>query len=89
MTYLLEATAYLIKQIHPKLQIPIAALGLVIVVKFFLSLINIGSTVAFNAIISLFTMAIYLPYILPIYHLLVLKVQRRHPRHGPSNSAVG
>lgn len=28
-------------------------------------------------------MALYLSYVIPLYHLLVRKVQGRHPRYGP------
>lgn len=46
------------------------AIGLVSAVIFLLSLINFGSSTAFNAIISLSTVALYVSYIIPISCLL-------------------
>ena len=43
------------------------AIGLVSSVIVLLSLINIGSSTAFNAIISLATVALYVSYIIPIF----------------------
>lgn len=40
-------------QVHPKLHVPANAVALTTAVTLLLSLINIGSTVAFNAIVSL------------------------------------
>lgn len=48
-----------------------------------LALINIGSSAAFNALVSLPTVALYISYSIPIFLLLVRKVRGLHPRYGP------
>jgi choline transport protein len=48
-----------------------------------LALINIGSTTAFFAILSLSTLSLYISYLLPIIFLLIRKVEGRHPVYGP------
>lgn len=69
--------------IHPTLKIPIPAIGLVVVATFLLSLINIGSDVAFNALLSLSTLSLNLSYVIPLYLLLIRKITGRHPQYGP------
>ena len=59
-------------QVNPHYRVPIRAIGLVTTVVVLLSLINIGSSTALNAIISLSTLALYISYLIPIA-LLVLK----------------
>lgn len=51
-------------------QIPTRAISLVSIVIVLLSLINIGSTVAFKALLSLSTIGSYVSYIIPIACLL-------------------
>jgi amino acid transporter len=69
--------------VHPTLKIPINALLLVGGVCCLLSLINIGSSTAFNALISLPTIALYISYFIPILFLTIRKLQNRHPVYGP------
>ena len=48
-----------------------------------LNLINIGSTTAFFAILSLNTLALYISYILPILFLVIHKIRGQHIPYGP------
>jgi choline transport protein len=66
-------------QVSPTKKVPLRALYLVAVVTVLLSLINIGSTTAFNAILSLSTLALYVSYLIPIT-LLTLK-RLHHDTH--------
>ncbi|KAF2461493.1 amino acid/polyamine transporter I [Lineolata rhizophorae] len=68
---------------HPTLRIPLNALGLVVVVAGVLGLINLGSTEAFFAIVSLATLGLYVSYVLPILFMLMRKIKNQHPEYGP------
>jgi amino acid transporter len=48
-----------------------------------LSLINLGSTLAFNSLISLPLIALYISYFVPIALLTVRQIAGRHPKYGP------
>ena len=52
-----------ISYVHPGLQIPTNAVGLTCLISILLSLINLGSSVAFNAMISLQLVALLLTYL--------------------------
>ncbi|KAJ5490466.1 Amino acid/polyamine transporter I [Penicillium expansum] len=58
--------------VDPTYKIPLRALCLVASCTFVLSFIQIGSTAAFNAILSLSTLGLYISYLIPLI-LLVLK----------------
>lgn len=55
-----------ISYVHPTLQIPINAVGLSCLISILLSLINLGSSAAFNAMASLQLVALLLTYIVSI-----------------------
>lgn len=63
------------KHINGSYKVPIRAIALVSVVIVLLSLINIGSSVALNAILSLSTIALYTSYIIPISCLVHLRLR--------------
>lgn len=69
--------------VHPTLQIPLNALLLVGFVDGCLALINIGSATAFNALVSLPTIALYVSYIVPISLILYRKVTGMYVKYGP------
>ncbi|RMZ84347.1 hypothetical protein DV738_g564, partial [Chaetothyriales sp. CBS 135597] len=69
--------------VHPTLHIPLNALGLVTIVAALLGLIIIGNTTAFNAILSLATVGLYISYVTPLSFVLLRKLQGRHPPYGP------
>lgn len=68
---------------NPHYKIPVRAIARVATIVALLSLINIASTTAFNAILSLSTLALYISYIIPISLLLVKRVRREHIPFGP------
>ena len=51
---------------NPRLGVPVNALGLVTIVQMLLSLINLGSTSAFTAFVSVGVQALALAYAIPI-----------------------
>ncbi|KAK3718215.1 hypothetical protein LTR37_005330 [Vermiconidia calcicola] len=51
---------------HPTLRIPLNSFFLVVTVIALLSFIQISSTTAFNALLSLLTLALYISYVVPI-----------------------
>ncbi|KAF2747009.1 amino acid transporter, partial [Sporormia fimetaria CBS 119925] len=69
-------------RIHPTLEVPLYALGLVSLVCILLSLINLGSSVALSAILSIPTVALFVSYFIPIFHLVMRKLSGKHPRYG-------
>jgi len=69
--------------VNPKLKIPTRALGLVCTVCCLLSFINLGSTTAFFAVLSLTTLALYISYLPPILFFLLRKLEGRQPTYGP------
>jgi amino acid transporter len=73
----------MLRKIHPKLQVPIPALVLVGLVPCLLSLINLGSAVAFNALIALPMIALYISYLIPIVLLTLRQLAGKHPAYGP------
>ena len=68
---------------HRTLQVPLPALLLVGSACCLLSLINLGSPQAFNALIALPTVALYISYIIPITLLLLRQLAGKHPKYGP------
>lgn len=63
------------KRIEGKQRLPIRAINLVCAIMVLLSLINIGSSVALNAILSLSTIALYTSYIIPIACLISMRLR--------------
>ncbi|MCJ1463740.1 hypothetical protein MMC07_002349 [Pseudocyphellaria aurata] len=66
-----------IAHVHPRLHLPVNAIALSCIITSVLALINIGSNVAFNAIISLNLVSLMLTYFTSIGCVLVRRV--RHP----------
>jgi amino acid transporter len=70
--------------VHPTLKMPLNALILIGVCLFLLAIVNIASSTAFNALISLPTLALYLSYFFPILFLFIRKLTRSMPiPYGP------
>lgn len=61
--------SYLFSSVHSKFKLPINALCLVGICLGLLAIINIGSSTAFNAFISLPALALYISYFFPIFFL--------------------
>ena len=72
-------------QVSVRWNMPLRALMLVAVLCCLLSLINIGNATAFNALISLPLIALYISYGIPISFLLLRKLRGRTPELGPFN----
>ncbi|KAF2679390.1 amino acid transporter [Lentithecium fluviatile CBS 122367] len=70
-------------KVNPRLKIPLNALILIGVSLCLLALINIGSSTAFNAFISLPALALYISYFFPILFLFIRRVNPSHPAPIP------
>lgn len=68
---------------NPYYKIPIRTIVLVGVIVGLLGLINIGSSTAFNAVLSLSTLTLYISYIIPIIILVLRKLRRKPIPYGP------
>jgi choline transport protein len=66
------------KHVDSRYKIPVRAVQLVSTVIVLLSLINIGSSVALSAILSLSTIALYSSYIIPITCLIFMRLRVKH-----------
>lgn len=75
------------KHVNGTYHIPVRAISLVSTVIVLLSFINIGSSVALNAILSLSTISLYVSYIIPISCLLHKRLRSRTSRPGKAGSA--
>jgi amino acid transporter len=65
----------ILSRIHPRFKLPLNAILLTAVINFLLSLINIGSVTAFNAMLSLAVISLYLTYITPVILILYLRIK--------------
>lgn len=70
-------------KVHPTLHIPLNALLLDTTVAVLLLLINIGSTTAFFAIVSLSTLSLYISYIIPLVFFTIHKLRGEYIPYGP------
>jgi len=78
-----------IGHVHPKLQIPANAIALTCTLTILLSLINIGSSTAFNAIISLQIVALMASYCISISCVLYRRLTNTLPRARWSLGRLG
>ncbi|OCK78966.1 amino acid transporter [Lepidopterella palustris CBS 459.81] len=69
--------------VHPQLKMPLNALALVGACIMLLAIINIGSTTAFNAFISLPALALYISYFFPILFIFLRRISSNPPTYGP------
>jgi choline transport protein len=70
-------------KINPYFGLPINALVLVGSVVVLLSMIYIASATAFNALISLQSLALYVSYFFPILFILFRRIRGPAPMYGP------
>lgn len=70
-------------QVHPKFHMPFNALALVSVICFLLSLIYIGSSTAYNAIVSLSALGLHVSYFFPIAFFALRKLNGPKLAYGP------
>ncbi|KAL9109285.1 MAG: hypothetical protein Q9227_006040 [Pyrenula ochraceoflavens] len=64
--------------VSPTFRIPIRALFLTVGFTFIVSFIQIGSTTAFNAVLSLSSLTLYISYMVPIVFLILRKIRAPH-----------
>ncbi|KAK1528160.1 amino acid permease [Colletotrichum paranaense] len=72
-----------LSKVNKRQQIPVHSVVLVTVLQMFLGFIYLGNTTAFNAILSMAIIGMYLSYIIPIVYMLV------HGRKNLSRSDFG
>ena len=72
-------------QVDQHYHIPIRSIFLVSFVIVLLSLINIGSTTALYAVLSLSSLALYVSYLIPISLLIIRRLRKQHIELGPFN----
>jgi amino acid transporter len=60
-----------LSHIHPGLQIPLRAVAVVVAMQFALGFIYLGNDTAFNAVLSMAIVGLYLSYLLPIVYMLL------------------
>ena len=73
----------LFSQVNSTFKIPLYALLLDTTIAVLLLLINIGSTAAFFAIVSLSTFSLYISYIIPLVFFTICKLRGEHIPYGP------
>lgn len=56
--------------VNPKLQVPVRAVTFVLILQVLLGLIYLGNATAFNAILSMAIMGLYVSYFLPIFYMM-------------------
>ncbi|PHH62116.1 hypothetical protein CDD81_7547 [Ophiocordyceps australis] len=70
--------------VNPSVQLPVRAVLVVLVFQFLLGLIYIGNATAFNAILSMAIIGLYLSYTLPIYYMFFYGRRKlRREDYGP------
>jgi choline transport protein len=70
-------------KIHPKFRMPLNTLSLITFITFVLSSIYIGSTTAYNAIVSLSSIGLHVSYVLPILFIMLRKIRGPSIAYGP------
>ena len=65
------------------MRVPLNALGLVTIIIALLMLINLGSSTALFAILSLSSIALMMSYVLPIIFFALAKMRNDHIPYGP------
>ena len=72
-----------LKKVSPTLRLPLNAIFLSAIVSLLLSLINIGSSVAFNAIVSLVVATLFGSYVIPIALIAWTRATNKSFHFGP------
>ncbi|KAL5381822.1 hypothetical protein DPSP01_007005 [Paraphaeosphaeria sporulosa] len=70
-------------KVHPTLKMPLNALILLGACLCILAIINVGSTTAFNAFISLPALGGYISYFIPILFIFIRRLSTKHPTPIP------
>jgi choline transport protein len=81
--------SHVFAKVHPTLRMPLNSLILIGACLTLLALINIGSSTAFNAFISLPALGLYISYFFPILFLFIRRMTRSQPiPYGPFKLGV-
>ncbi|KAF2786422.1 amino acid transporter [Melanomma pulvis-pyrius CBS 109.77] len=81
--------SHVFAKVHPTLRMPINSLILIGTCLMLLALINIGSSTAFNAFISLPALGLYISYFFPIFFIFIRRMTRSQPiPYGPFKLGV-
>ena len=70
-------------KVNKRLALPLRAIVLCSIVPCLIGLINIGSTVAFNAIVSLTEAGLFISYLIPIILIMIKKIKGEPIKYGP------
>lgn len=70
-------------KVNKRLALPLRAIVLCSIIPCLIGLINIGSTVAFNAIVSLTEAGLFISYLIPIILIMIKKIKGEHIKYGP------
>lgn len=73
--------------VHPKLLIPVRMVVCISVLEFLLGFIYLGNTTAFNAVLSMAILGMYLSYLLPIVYMFIYG--RKSGLHTPGPFQLG
>ena len=71
------------RQVEPRSALPLYSIGVTVTISLLLALINIGSTTAFNAIVSLSVASVLASYVMPIVLILRRRILKEPIRFGP------
>ncbi|KAI1172930.1 amino acid/polyamine transporter I [Nemania sp. FL0916] len=75
----------LIRKVHPHTRIPIVAIAIVTIIPCLLNLIYIGSSTAFNNVISMSVSGLYASYLIPCSFLLWRRITGQIKPYGSRN----
>jgi len=67
--------SYYLSQVEPRTKLPLYAIGLSALITILLSMINIGSAAAFNAVASILVSGFLGSYILPLFFMLYNRIR--------------
>ena len=70
-------------QVEPRSALPLYSIGVTVTISLLLALINIGSTQAFNAIVSLSVASVLASYMIPIAAIIRRRLLHEPIRFGP------
>lgn len=76
-------SSYIFVQVEPRSALPLYSIGITVIISLLLALINIGSSTAFDAIISLSVMSVLASYMMPIILILRRRFLNQSIRYGP------
>lgn len=71
------------RQVEPHSALPLYSIGITVLISLLLALINIGSSTAFNAIVSLSVASVLASYVVPIALILRRRLLNEPIRYGP------